>query len=908
MPRLDLTGTWQLRHDPLSQGTTGRWWQTPPADGWKDITVPSAWQSVLGPDAGGVAWYRRELPAQALAWAGAGRRVRLCFEAAATDTQAWVGGVPVGRSLGDYAPFEFDITDALLAADTPPGLVVRVDQVHAPRPAKGVVVENGHVTKGFHDVLSLQHAGLWGAVSLRDAGDVTLSPGGLFVDADAATGAVRITAEVEGRGDVSITATLSDPGGNALATLPLAPGAGGAFFGDCAVATPRLWSPLDPALYRVDLELASGGGPEQHTLRFGFRSIRTGAPDGPGNSHVLLNDSPLFIRGVLYWGHEPRHISPAQTRDEIRREFEALRAMGFNLVCLCMYYPPEHFFDIADETGMLVWQEHPVWKSRMTPDAMPEYRRMFERFFRRDRRHTSVVIVSATCEHEAFDADLARWWWGASGKVLPRTLRQIQTGFLEWTPPEQTDLYDDHVYDSHGRWVRFVDDMQARIDELPEKPFVMGETIISNAWPDIAALRAAFPGNAPWFLTRGLAECEALEREIEARWGADTLTRFRADAAAWGQEHRRFQIELLRTRARNAGFVTNSIRDVPICRLGLMDDADRLRFAPQDFRPSIADRAFLLLTPDHTRAFHSDEDVPARLALSNFTPDAAGLLAHFNIDGSPADEVPFSAGSGAVAAVAVTFRTPRAEDSPRVFTLEAHAVGVDSNRWSCVSLPPLVRCEGVAVQRDLPPVTAGPEFEEASYSSGWGLPCRSWKPLERHEPAWRGASEFSADEPPAAGTRVALAAAFTPALASWVSAGGRCVLFASRHTPPLSSRFINLWGLVPLIIEGGPICAGEAQAIRVLLPLDLTRRTVRAIPSQDLGIAPHVEPIVRYVYTHDAGVPKLHDAVCTARFGAGVLVITTLDHTGPAGRWLLARLLAHAADTRPPAHDISVRP
>ncbi len=834
--------------------------------------------------------------------------MRLCFEAAATDTQAWVGGVPVGRSLGDYAPFEFDITDALLAADTPPGLVVRVDQVHAPRPAKGVVVENGHVTKGFHDVLSLQHAGLWGAVSLRDAGDVTLSPGGLFVDADAATGAVRITAEVEGRGDVSITATLSDPGGNALATLPLAPGAGGAFFGDCAVATPRLWSPLDPALYRVDLELASGGGPEQHTLRFGFRSIRTGAPDGPGNSHVLLNDSPLFIRGVLYWGHEPRHISPAQTRDEIRREFEALRAMGFNLVCLCMYYPPEHFFDIADETGMLVWQEHPVWKSRMTPDAMPEYRRMFERFFRRDRRHTSVVIVSATCEHEAFDADLARWWWGASGKVLPRTLRQIQTGFLEWTPPEQTDLYDDHVYDSHGRWVRFVDDMQARIDELPEKPFVMGETIISNAWPDIAALRAAFPGNAPWFLTRGLAECEALEREIEARWGADTLTRFRADAAAWGQEHRRFQIELLRTRARNAGFVTNSIRDVPICRLGLMDDADRLRFAPQDFRPSIADRAFLLLTPDHTRAFHSDEDVPARLALSNFTPDAAGLLAHFNIDGSPADEVPFSAGSGAVAAVAVTFRTPRAEDSPRVFTLEAHAVGVDSNRWSCVSLPPLVRCEGVAVQRDLPPVTAGPEFEEASYSSGWGLPCRSWKPLE--PPRTELARCLGVLRGRAAGCgHTGCARRRVHARARVVGQRGRPLravrvpAHASTEQPvhqPLGPCAAHHRGRSHLRGRGSgyprAAAAGPHPKDRPRDPLPGPRD--RAARRADRAICLHAR----------RRGAKLHDAVCTARFGAGVLVITTLDHTGPAGRWLLARLLAHAADTRPPAHDISVRP
>lgn len=905
MPRLDLAGTWQIRHDPLSQGTTGRWWKSPPADGWRDIAVPSAWQTVLGPDAGGVAWYRRELPAEAFAWASAGRRVRLCFEASATDTQAWVNGQPVGRSLGDYAPFEFDITDALLAGSGPASLIVRVDQVNAPRPAKGVVVENGHVTKGFHDVLSLQHAGLWGEVSLRATGDVTLGPDGLFVDADASRGVLRVCAEVAGRGDVSLAATLRDPSGTLLAAFPLQRTSEGFATAEHVVQEPRLWSPADPALYSLLLEIKSGGGAEVHSLRFGFRSIRTGAPDGPGNSHVLLNGHPLFIRGVLYWGHEPRHISPAQAREEIRREFEMLRAMGFNLVCLCMYYPPEHFFEIADELGMLVWQEHPVWKSRMTPDVMPEYRRMFERFLRRDRRHTSVVIVSATCEHEAFDADLARWWWETSGRMLPRTLRQIQTGFLEWTPPEQTDLYDDHVYDSHGRWVCFVDDMQARINELPEKPFVMGETIISNAWPDIAALRDAFQGSPPWFLTRGLAECADLERDIESRWGTGTLARFRADAAAWGREHRRFQIELLRTRERNAGFVTNSIRDVAICRLGLKDDADHWRFAPEDFRPSIADRALLLHTPDHARAFHSGADVTVHVALSNFAPDAAVVPAHFNTDGSPADEVPLSAAPGRIASARVALRVPPAEDSPRVFTLEAHAEGVDSNRWTCVSLPPPKRCEGIAVQRDLPPFSARPEFEEASYSSGWGLPCRSWTPLERPEPSWPRATLFSADAAPASGTRVALVAAFTPSLAAWVNAGGRCVLLASRHSPPFASRFMNLWGLVPLIIEGGPIREGESEAVRLMLPLDLTRRSIRALPSQDLGIAPHVDPIVRYVYTHDAGVPKLLDAACTARFGAGLLLISTLDHTGVAGRWMLSRLLSHAAVAEPPAQDLS---
>src|SRR5262245_13646808 len=185
MNLIDLGGYWQVRHDPLSQGLTDSWWKTPPPDGWREIRVPSAWQSVLGMEANGIAWYRREAPRQAIDWAKAGSRVKLRFESVATYARVWVGGVEVGQHLGDWIPFEFDVTDALGAATGHPSITVRVDQVHAPRPTKGVVTENGHVTKGFHDVLSAQHAGIWGGVSLRRTGPATITPNGIAVDADA---------------------------------------------------------------------------------------------------------------------------------------------------------------------------------------------------------------------------------------------------------------------------------------------------------------------------------------------------------------------------------------------------------------------------------------------------------------------------------------------------------------------------------------------------------------------------------------------------------------------------------------------------------------------------------------------------------------------------------------------------
>jgi hypothetical protein len=196
-----------------------------------------------------------------------------------------------------------------------------------------------------------------------------------------------------------------------------------------------------------------------------------------------------------------------------------------------------------------------------------------------------------------------------------------------------------------------------------------------------------------------------------------------------------------------------------------------------------------------------------------------------------------------------------------------------------------------------------PEFEERAYSAGWGLRCRTWRPvlpdsaaLLPDAPAWEGDTSIPDD------ARVIATHRLTSAVADFVQSGGRAVLLASRHAGGFGSRFVNLYGQVPLVIErdgdAWPIGPGESDCIVDLLPLDLTRGSARAVPVQELGIDAVVDPIVRLVFTHDGGAPRLFDAVFCARVGEGLLVVTCLDHSGPAGEFLLDRLLVYAASAR----------
>ena len=109
---IELSGDWLIRADPDDCGVAERWWEPrdDPAD-WRPIRIPCAWQIVLGTDYHGVAWLRRtvRIPRR-LRPRREGDHLWLRFESVATDVRAWVDGVEVGRHVGDYVPFQFDIT------------------------------------------------------------------------------------------------------------------------------------------------------------------------------------------------------------------------------------------------------------------------------------------------------------------------------------------------------------------------------------------------------------------------------------------------------------------------------------------------------------------------------------------------------------------------------------------------------------------------------------------------------------------------------------------------------------------------------------------------------------------------------------------------------------------------------
>jgi beta-glucuronidase len=113
------------------------------------------------------------------------------------------------------------------------------------------------------------------------------------------------------------------------------------------------WSPEEPRLYDVRVE----AGQDTWHDRAGFRTVEVRGAD------ILLNGKPIFLRGVSIHeeelGSNPgRVITSAASRALLS---EAKQGLHANFVRLAQYPHSELTTRMADELGMLVWSEVPVY-------------------------------------------------------------------------------------------------------------------------------------------------------------------------------------------------------------------------------------------------------------------------------------------------------------------------------------------------------------------------------------------------------------------------------------------------------------------------------------------------------------------------------------------------------------------
>lgn len=441
----------------------------------------------------------------------AGRPLRLRFEGVDYRCRVWLDGQELGGHEGYFDPFWFDLQDLASGRHR---LVVEVDSPEEPYGTawhmhktliKGVLGHHDARPGGGWDREGQAHnsGGIWGPVTLEPW------PSTMIVDSLV----VHAVPAGEGHARVEFRATLrSLPGGPSMIAVRLAltgprdtdaleveaelPREGGTrtVTASSELALADRWTTWDrgrPVLYAAELtvrDARSVDGPilAAASTRTGIRSVHV-----DDSFRWRLNGDEVFIRGTNYIG---TFWPAAYDEALVRRDMGLIREAGLNQVRVHAHVAGPPVYDVADELGLMVWQDFPLqWGYSDEPTFHAEAQRQLLAMLRELGSHPSVV---AWCCHNESPWDSPWMAEEAGGSYDPTHNRDLDARLEVLASEVDPTRYvhrnsgtgDGHVYAGwyFGHWEDFA--------YRPGGPFVTEYG--SLAPPDVPTLREIIPADA----------------------------------------------------------------------------------------------------------------------------------------------------------------------------------------------------------------------------------------------------------------------------------------------------------------------------------------------------------------------------------------------------------------------------
>ncbi len=399
--------------------------------GWSAATLPHTARIesvVTGPPGSdtwqwqGTCWYRRTLR---LRPQDDGRKVLLLFDAAMNVADAWLDGAHLGRHMGGWMPFGFDLTGRLR-----PGadhvLAVRLDNrdnpVTGPKPLAQLDFNSYHGLYRGARLVVKDRLHITDPILADRPGS-----GGLLVtvpEASNRSAAIDVQVHVRNDGPAARTfrlrVALEAPAGRAGAEdasgpVRLAAGEDREIELTLRVADPALWSPRTPDLYGLRAELVEDGRVvDAEETRVGIRRIEVSA-DG-----FRINGERMFLRGTNRHQEYP-YVGYALSDAAQWRDAKKIKDAGFDYVRLSHYAHAPAFMDACDELGLVVMNCIPGWQYFNRDD--PEFTRIqyenCRRLVRRDRNRPCVILWEVSLNETEMPEEFIRTTHAIAHEELP---------------------------------------------------------------------------------------------------------------------------------------------------------------------------------------------------------------------------------------------------------------------------------------------------------------------------------------------------------------------------------------------------------------------------------------------------------------------------------------------------------
>lgn len=357
---LDLNGKWLFNHDmnaeSFKKGIT---------DKWKEINVPAEWvMQGFNVKSGESAIYFRKFT---LPDSWKGKRIKLRCNAIYSESKIFINRNEVGKHLGGFTAFEFDITKFVRwHSDNEIAVMVKSESLADSLSSASdyAVHQLGGITRNIF-LFSLPEVNVSmfhvNTIFDSDYNDATLCA------------EVNITNEDSiANGNYKLLFDLYDKNGERIELQDNVKNIRVACYDNTqshkfnfTVKSPDKWDSEHPNLYKLTCKLIENDKVIQVSVRkFGFRQIEI-----RGNK-MYVNNHPIKLHGVCY--HEVMPLNGRSVNDEVnRKDVELFLKGNVNYIRTSHYPPNEALLEACDELGMFVEVEAPFCWAHKTkvPDS-----------------------------------------------------------------------------------------------------------------------------------------------------------------------------------------------------------------------------------------------------------------------------------------------------------------------------------------------------------------------------------------------------------------------------------------------------------------------------------------------------------------------------------------------------------
>ena len=390
----------------------------------------------------------------------ANKKVILYFGAINYESIIYINGILIGKHVGGFTPFNFDITSKLRNGEN--YIIIKVDNKRKKENIPTLIFDwwnYGGITRDVYLIetnpIYIQNYHF--SLNKQNKKQIDIK---IELNANASTKFLNV----------------SIPGLNIKKSLPT--NNKKIILSKIEVNNLILWTPENPKLYNVILEFNN----EEIIDQIGFRTIEV------LNKKILLNGNPIFLRGISLHDEKPNGGGRINTLKDVKILLSWVKELGCNFVRLAHYPHNEYMIREAEKEGILVWSEIPIYWSISwdNQNTFNNAQRQLNDMILRDINRANIIIWSIANEtpsgkdRDIFLTNLINYARSLDNSrlitmaiVVASTMGDKQTNILNDTMANKMDIISINEYIGWYRDINSADKMKWVIPY--NKPIIISE-------------------------------------------------------------------------------------------------------------------------------------------------------------------------------------------------------------------------------------------------------------------------------------------------------------------------------------------------------------------------------------------------------------------------------------------------